>query len=294
MYFDQIKAELVEAQDVLNKFVSDDNNIKLIEKAAKLLAESFKNGGKVLSCGNGGSHCDAMHFAEELTGRYRENRPGYPAIAISDVSHLSCVSNDFGYEYVFSRFVEAVGKEGDVLFGLSTSGNSKNILNAIEAAKLLAESFKNGGKVLSCGNGGSHCDAMHFAEELTGRYRENRPGYPAIAISDVSHLSCVSNDFGYEYVFSRFVEAVGKEGDVLFGLSTSGNSKNILNAIEAAKAKGMKVIAMTGKDGGKMAGLADVEIRVPHFGYADRIQEIHIKVIHILMMLVEFEMAKEA
>jgi len=161
MYFDQIKAELVEAQDVLNKFVSDDNNIKLIEKAAKLLAESFKNGGKVLSCGNGGSHCDAMHF-------------------------------------------------------------------------------------------------------------------------------------GYEYVFSRFVEAVGKEGDVLFGLSTSGNSKNILNAIEAAKAKGMKVIAMTGKDGGKMAGLADVEIRVPHFGYADRIQEIHIKVIHILMMLVEFEMAKEA
>ena len=96
MYFDQIKAELVEAQDVLNKFVSDDNNIKLIEKAAKLLAESFKNGGKVLSCGNGGSHCDAMHFAEELTGRYRENRPGYPAIAISDVSHLSCVSNDFG------------------------------------------------------------------------------------------------------------------------------------------------------------------------------------------------------
>ena len=181
MYFDQIKAELVEAQDVLNKFVSDDNNIKLIEKAAKLLAESFKNGGKVLSCGNGGSHCDAMHFAEELTGRYRENRPGYPAIAISDVSHLSCVSNDFGYEYVFSRFVEAVGKEGDVLFGLSTSGNSKNILNAIEAAK----------------------------------------------------------------------------------------------------AKGMK-------------GLADVEIRVPHFGYADRIKEIHIKVIHILMMLVEFEMAKEA
>ena len=168
-------------------------------------------------------------------------------------------------------------------------------IHAIQrAAVLLADSFKAGGKVLSCGNGGSHCDAMHFAEELTGRYRENRPGYPAIAISDVSHLSCVSNDFGYEYVFSRFVEAVGKEGDVLFGLSTSGNSKNILNAIEAAKAKGMKVIAMTGKDGGKMAGLADVEIRVPHFGYADRIQEIHIKVIHILMMLVEFEMAKEA
>ena len=162
-----------------------------------------------------------------------------------------------------------------------------------QAASTCAEALKAGNKIISCGNGGSLCDATHFAEELTGRYRENRPGYPAIAISDVSHLSCVSNDFGYEYVFSRFVEAVGKEGDVLFGLSTSGNSKNILNAIEAAKAKGMKVIAMTGKDGGKMAGLADVEIRVPHFGYADRIQEIHIKVIHILMMLVEFEMAKE-
>ncbi|TNH02060.1 D-sedoheptulose 7-phosphate isomerase [Testudinibacter sp. TR-2022] len=169
-----------------------------------------------------------------------------------------------------------------------------NIQRIQDAALLLAQSFKNGGKVLSCGNGGSHCDAMHFAEELTGRYRENRPGYPAIAISDVSHLSCVSNDFGYEYVFSRFVEAVGNKGDVLFGLSTSGNSQNVLNAIAAAKAKGMKVIAMTGKDGGKMAGLADVEIRVPHFRYADRTQEIHIKVIHILMMLIEFEMAKTA
>ncbi|TNG94614.1 D-sedoheptulose 7-phosphate isomerase [Testudinibacter sp. TR-2022] len=169
-----------------------------------------------------------------------------------------------------------------------------NIQRIQDAALLLAQSFKSGGKVLSCGNGGSHCDAMHFAEELTGRYRENRPGYPAIAISDVSHLSCVSNDFGYEYVFSRFVEAVGNKGDVLFGLSTSGNSQNVLNAIAAAKAKGMKVIAMTGKDGGKMAGLADVEIRVPHFRYADRTQEIHIKVIHILMMLIEFEMAKTA
>ncbi|EEB47808.1 phosphoheptose isomerase [Providencia alcalifaciens DSM 30120] len=166
-------------------------------------------------------------------------------------------------------------------------------LQAIEkAAVLLADSFKAGGKVISCGNGGSHCDAMHFAEELTGRYRENRPGYPAIAISDVSHLSCVSNDFGYEFVFSRFVEAVGQKGDVLLGISTSGNSGNIIKAIEAARAKGMKVITLTGKDGGKMAGSADVEIRVPHFGYADRIQEIHIKVIHILIQLIEKEMVK--
>ncbi|AUL96368.1 D-sedoheptulose 7-phosphate isomerase [Vibrio vulnificus] len=165
-----------------------------------------------------------------------------------------------------------------------------NIAQIEAAAKMIAESFKQDGKVLSCGNGGSHCDAMHFAEELTGRYRENRPGYAGIAISDPSHLSCVSNDFGYDYVFSRYVEAVGRKGDVLFGLSTSGNSGNILKAIDAAKAKGMKTIALTGKDGGKMAGLADVEIRVPHFGYADRIQEVHIKIIHIIIQLIEKEM----
>ncbi|MFZ4835032.1 D-sedoheptulose 7-phosphate isomerase [Rouxiella sp. Mn2063] len=167
-----------------------------------------------------------------------------------------------------------------------------NIERIQQAAVLLADSFKAGGKVISCGNGGSHCDAMHFAEELTGRYRENRPGYPAIAISDVSHISCVSNDFGYEYVFSRYLEAVGQKGDVLLGISTSGNSGNIIKAVEAARAKGMKVITLTGKDGGKMDGMADVEIRVPHFGFADRVQEIHIKVIHILILLIEKEMAK--
>ena len=128
---------------------------------------------------------------------------------------------------------------------------------------------------------------MHFAEELTGRFRDNRPGYPAIAISDPSHLSCVANDFGYEYVFSRYVEAVGREGDVLLGISTSGNSGNIIRAVEAARANGMKVILLSGKDGGKMAGTADVEIRVPHFGFADRIQEIHIKAIHIMILLIE-------
>ena len=170
--------------------------------------------------------------------------------------------------------------------------DDKNIADIEAAAILLANSFKAGGKVLSCGNGGSHCDAMHFAEELTGRYRENRPALPAIAISDPSHLSCVSNDFGYAFVFSRYLEALGSKGDVLFGISTSGHSLNILNAIEAAKSKGMKVIVLTGKDGGKMAGLADIEIRVPHFGYADRIQEVHIKVIHILIQLIEKEMDK--
>jgi len=170
-------------------------------------------------------------------------------------------------------------------------GQAENLQKIEQAARLIAESFKQDGKVLSCGNGGSHCDAMHFAEELTGRYRENRPGYAGIAISDPSHLSCVSNDFGYDHVFSRYVEAVGRSGDVLLGISTSGNSGNILNAMAAAKAKGMQTIALTGKDGGKMAGVADIEIRVPHFGYADRIQEVHIKIIHILIQLIEKEMA---
>lgn len=117
MYHDLIRSELNEAADTLANFLKDDSNIDAIQRAAILLADSFKAGGKVLSCGNGGSHCDAMHFAEELTGRYRENRPGYPAIAISDVSHLSCVSNDFGYDYVFSRYVEAVGREGGCVTG---------------------------------------------------------------------------------------------------------------------------------------------------------------------------------
>jgi D-sedoheptulose 7-phosphate isomerase len=171
--------------------------------------------------------------------------------------------------------------------------NNENNLKAIQtAAELIAESLKNDGKVISAGNGGSHCDAMHFAEELTGRYRENRPAYGAIAISDPSHLSCVSNDYGYEYVFSRYLEAVGRKGDVFLGISTSGNSKNIITAVEVAKQKGIKTIVLTGKDGGKLAGLADVEIRVEHFGYADRIQEVHIKCIHILINLIEQLMVK--
>lgn len=165
--------------------------------------------------------------------------------------------------------------------------NEKNIHDIDKAAFLIATAINSGNKVISCGNGGSHCDAMHFAEELTGRYRENRRALPAIAISDPSHITCSGNDFGYEHIFSRYVEGLGTEGDVLLGISTSGNSPNIIKAVEAAKAKGMITIILTGKDGGKLRNMADVEICVEHQGYADRIQEIHIKIIHIMILLIE-------
>lgn len=166
-----------------------------------------------------------------------------------------------------------------------------NITTVQTAALAIATSFKNGGKLLSCGNGGSACDAMHLAEELTGRYRQNRPAYPAIAISDSSHLSCVANDFGYQFVFSRYLEALGREGDILVGISTSGNSDNVIQAAKTAREKKIQVIALTGNHGGKLAELADIEIRVPHSGYADRIQEMHIKIIHTLILLIETELA---
>ena len=156
-----------------------------------------------------------------------------------------------------------------------------------EAARLMADALRSGHKIISCGNGGSHCDAMHFAEELSGRYRGDRRSLAAIAVSDPSHISCVGNDFGYDFVFSRFVEGLGNKGDVLMGISTSGNSANIVRAVEAARQKGMNVVLLTGKDGGKLAGVADVEIRVSHFGFADRIQEVHIKVIHLFILLIE-------
>ncbi len=163
----------------------------------------------------------------------------------------------------------------------------KNIEGIEKAGKLLSEAIKKGNKIISCGNGGSMCDAMHFAEELSGRFREDRRALPAVSISDPSHLSCVGNDYGYDKVFSRYIEALGNKGDILVAISTSGNSANVINAITSAKEKGMLIIGLTGKDGGKIAGLCDVEIRAPHSEYADRAQEIHIKVIHSLIHLVE-------
>jgi len=166
--------------------------------------------------------------------------------------------------------------------------NDGEIINAIEeSAKIMTVSIENGGKIISCGNGGSMCDAMHFAEELTGKFRDERSPIPAVSISDPSHITCVGNDYGFDAIFSRYVESVGNTGDVLLAISTSGKSTNVIRAAEEANKKGIKVVALTGKDGGELSDLCDIEIRVPHFGYSDRIQEIHIKVIHILILLIE-------
>ena len=156
-----------------------------------------------------------------------------------------------------------------------------------KAGILLADTFKNGGRVFSCGNGGSMCDAMHFAEELSGRFRGDRAALAATSISDASHISCVSNDYGYEFVFSRYLEAHAHAGDVLLAISTSGKSKNVLNAVQVAKQKGVKVIGMTGKRGCALAEVSDVLLASPAGAYADRVQELHIKMIHIMIELVE-------
>ncbi len=182
---------------------------------------------------------------------------------------------------VKDNFFEAI----DVLTRFAN--NERQMQNIETAGKLMVKAISEGGKILSCGNGGSMCDAMHFAEELTGRFRNDRKALPAIAISDASHMSCVGNDYGYDFVFSRYLEALGNKGDVLLAISTSGNSENVLKAAEGARNKGVKVVGLTGKNGGKLAALCDVEIRVPWDGYADRIQEIHIKIIHTLIQYIE-------
>jgi D-sedoheptulose 7-phosphate isomerase len=166
-------------------------------------------------------------------------------------------------------------------------GNNNNFIKINQAGNIILAAINSGNKIISCGNGGSMCDAMHFAEELSGRYKHNRIALPAISISDASHITCVGNDYGFEYIFSRFIDALAKPGDVLFAISTSGNSQNILNAIAVAQQKNMKIIALTGKTGGKIASLCDIEIRAPYSEFSDRAQEIHIKIIHSLIDYVE-------
>jgi len=160
-----------------------------------------------------------------------------------------------------------------------------------QAGELLASVFGAGGRAYSCGNGGSMCDAMHFAEELTGRFRDDRPGYAALAISDPGHLTCVGNDYGYEQVFARYLRAHGRAGDVLLAISTSGTSRNVVAAAQAAKELDMRVIALTGRAGSALVDLSDIAIVTPGGRFADRVQELHIKVIHILIELVERRLA---
>ena len=159
--------------------------------------------------------------------------------------------------------------------------------NIEKAARLIASSIKAGGKVLTCGNGGSLCDATHFAEELTGRFRDSRAPLPAMAINDPAHITCTTNDYSFEKIFSRVVEALGRPGDVLCGFSTSGTSKNVVEAARAAREKGMKVIGFTRAGENPLAALSDAVIAVPHNGYSDRIQEMHITAVHIIIEGVE-------
>ena len=164
----------------------------------------------------------------------------------------------------------------------------ETLANIAAAADVIGKSFEAGGRVFSCGNGGSMCDAMHFAEELSGRYRNDRKALPAVSISDPSHISCVGNDYGYDFIFSRYLEAHARNGDVLLGISTSGKSANVIKAAEYARANGVYVVTLTGKAESELGKLADVDVVTPGTsGYADRVQELHIKVIHILIELVE-------
>jgi len=170
----------------------------------------------------------------------------------------------------------------------------ESLLKNVElSGELLADVFRAGGRAFSCGNGGSMCDAIHFAEELSGKFRKNRPALPALAISDPGHISCVANDFGYECIFSRFLEAHSREGDVLLAITTSGNSGNILNAAKTARERGVRVIGMTGKQECRLAELSDILLATPAGSYSDRVQEMHIKLIHIMIELVERELFPE-
>ncbi|NLK84461.1 MAG: D-sedoheptulose 7-phosphate isomerase [Aeromonadales bacterium] len=181
--------------------------------------------------------------------------------------------------------LDDLNEELEVLKKFIAQKDTKDLIE--KAIEIMSDSIKNNGKIISAGNGGSMCDAMHFAEELTGRYRNDRPSYPAIAICDPSHLTCVGNDYGFDYAFSRFLQGMGFKGDVFLGISTSGNSKNIIECCKVCKEKGIKSVLLLGKDGGKLKDECDLPIIVPHFGFADRIQEVHTMIIHIMIRGIE-------
>ncbi len=176
-------------------------------------------------------------------------------------------------------------KDGAALLELFLSSD-EHLETVVRSSELLARQFQENKKVLICGNGGSACDAMHFAEEFTGRYRQDRKALPALSLTDPAHITCVGNDYGFTSIFSRGVQAFGQEGDVFIGLSTSGNSGNIIEAVKEATSKKMSTILLLGKDGGKLKGMADIEIIVPG-KTADRIQELHMMILHIFIEGVE-------
>ena len=189
----------------------------------------------------------------------------------------------------FHQIIQQQFQEGEILTARFLS-QASNIDLIVEIAQQMAKCLQQDGKIISCGNGGSMCDAMHFAEELSGKYRQNRPALAALAISNSAHISCVANDYGYEHTFARFIEAVGNPSDTLLTLSTSGNSANILRALTQAKKQNMTTILLSGNTGGQARTLADIVLLVPHPGYADRTQEIHIKILHILIHLIEHQL----
>lgn len=183
---------------------------------------------------------------------------------------------------------QAILKEVDSFWS-----NPETIEVIERAAILLSDSLKKGNKIISCGNGGSLCDATHFAEELTGRYRKNRTSLPAISINDPAYITCVGNDFSFDEIYSRYVEGVGCEGDVLLAISTSGNSSNIVKAVESAHLKKMKVLALTSTGDNRLSALSDIVIAAPKVHFSDRVQEIHIQVIHILIQAIEKQLGFE-
>jgi D-sedoheptulose 7-phosphate isomerase len=176
------------------------------------------------------------------------------------------------------------------------STNEEYLNSVTEAAEIIISSLQSGNKIITAGNGGSMCDAMHFASELSGRYRDDRDPIPAISISDPSHITCVGNDYGYDQIFSRYLTAHCNRGDIFFGITTSGNSQNIINACLSAKERNMRIVVLTSDRIGTLQtdyrDLVDVSIKTPSSKYADRIQELHIKIIHSIVDMVEKKLFK--
>ena len=183
------------------------------------------------------------------------------------------------------KIIEAIKESRD---GLNSLLKNNDLINNVQlASDLIGKTISNNSRIFSCGNGGSMCDAMHFSEELSGRFRENRKGLPSVSISDPSYLTCVANDFGFEFVFSRYLEANAKENDLLLAISTSGESKNIIKACEYCKKNNVKLITLTGRQNSTVSKFADIDICTPNGKFSDRVQEIHTLLIHVIVEMVE-------